>query len=214
MKPHTKIAVIGGTGKAGTYLVNQLIEKGYSFKTLVRNPERFTTSSQLAEVITGNVRDYNNVLSLLEGCDAVISTLGMGTPPSEPTIFSIATGNILRAMEQLNIKRYIVITGLNVNSPLDNKGANSLAATQWMYDNYPASTIDKQQEYELLAQSNANWTMVRLPMIELTNDEPQISISLTDCPGTAISATSLAEFLIQQIKDTVYIKQAPFIANK
>jgi nucleoside-diphosphate-sugar epimerase len=41
MKLH-KIAVIGGTGKAGSFLVRKLLEKGFQIKLLLRNLETFS----------------------------------------------------------------------------------------------------------------------------------------------------------------------------
>ena len=213
MTPSIKIAIIGGTGKAGKYLVNQLISQGYYFKALVRHPENFIISSSLCEVVTGDVADYTAIHTLISGCDAVISTLGMGIPPGKPTIFSTATANILKAMKAVGICRYIVITGLNVNTPFDAKSTGTKAATQWMYANYPISTVDKQKEYELLASSDSCWTLVRLPIIEQTDDHPEITVSLKDCPGTGISATSLAHFLINQLTDNRYNRKAPFISS-
>ena len=87
-------------------------------------------------------------------------------------------------------------------------------ATDWMYAHYPVSTTDKQKEYEILVAAKAAWTMVRLPMITLTDEVREISISTEDCPGEAINAASLAAFLITQLDDGVYIHEAPFIANK
>ena len=71
-------------------------------------------------------------------------------------------------MNEFNVWRYIAITGRNVDTPFDNKGHESIVATEWMYKNFPKSTADKQKEYDILAESNINWTLVRLPLIELS----------------------------------------------
>lgn len=213
MKSNIKIAVIGGTGKSGKYLIKQLISQGIQLKALVRNPENFTVNSPLVEIIHGNAADYTTILELIEGCDAVISTLGLGIPASEKNIFSTATTNILRAMEYHNIKRYIVITGLNVDTPFDNKSPKTKFATDWMYTNYPLTTQDKQLEYSILTKCSIDWTLVRLPMIEQTDTECEIQVNMEDCPGDAISSTALALFLINQLSDDHYIQKSPFIAN-
>lgn len=213
MKSNIKIAIIGGTGKSGKYLIKQLISKGFQLKALIRNPENFTINSPLVEVIKGDIGDYNTVLKLLKGCDAIISTLGLGIPASEKNIFSTATNNILRAMEYYDINRYIVITGLNVDAPFDNKSPKTKFATDWMYTNYPLTTKDKQLEYSILAESTIDWTLVRLPMIEQTDVNCEVQISLEDCPGDSISSTALAVFLINQLSDNRYIRKSPFIAN-
>jgi putative NADH-flavin reductase len=214
MENISKIAVIGGTGKSGKYLVQALLNLGIPIKMLVRNPEKITLQHQLAEVIVGNVNNETDIRELLSGCSAVISALGMGMPPSETNIFSTSTGNILKAMKVLNIRRYIVITGLNVDTPVDRKGPKTKFATEWMYTNYPQTTTDKQTEYRLLSGSDLDWTMVRLPMIDQTDGTGEIQISLDDCLGDKISAVDLAQFLTDQLTDTTFIRKAPFIANR
>lgn len=213
MKSNIKVAVIGGTGKAGKYLIKQLISQGFQLKALIRNPENFIISNPLVEAVQGDAADYSAILELLKGCDAVISTLGLGIPASEKNIFSTTTTNILRAMQHYNINRYIVITGLNVDTPLDNKSPKTKFATDWMHTNYPLTTRDKQLEYSILAESTVDWTLVRLPMIEQTDTECEIQINMEDCPCDTISATALAVFLIHQLSDDHYIHKSPFIAN-
>jgi len=213
MNLNLKIAVLGGTGKAGKYLVEQLLTQSIPFKILVRNPEKFKMDSPLVEIVYGNAQDYEQIYDLVEGCQAIISTLGLGQPPSEPNLFSRATTHIIRAMHAHQISRYILITGLNVNTPFDRKGFKTQYATDWMYTHFPKSTQDKQLEYEILAASTLNWTLVRLPLIEQTDERRGIQVSLDDCPGDKISATDLAHFLIEQLSTDIYIRQAPFIAN-
>ncbi|MGH1516822.1 NAD(P)-dependent oxidoreductase [Chryseobacterium sp. JK1] len=210
MKTHT-IAVIGGTGKSGKYLVQKLLQKQYKLKVLVRNPELFTLQNPLIEVVKGDVRDENAVYSLISQCDTVISTLGQ--PKGEKTIFSDAASNIIQAMNHYGIKRYIVTTGLNVDTPFDHKNDGVKMATDWMYKNYPETTEDKQTEYELLSKSNLHWTLVRLPLIQQTDESFVTEANLTDCKGESISATDLAGFLISQIEDREYIGKSPFLYN-
>ncbi len=213
MKHSIKIAVIGGTGKSGKYLVQELIHQGYNFKALVRNRENFKIKNPLVEVVHGNVDDYETVKSLIRGCEAVISTLGTGMPYSPPTIFTTATENIILAMNELGIKRYVVVTGLNVDTPIDKKGPKTKMGTEWMYSNYPKSTQDRQHEYDLLCESNLDWILVRLPLIELTEERRKTKTSLEDCPGDNISATDLAHFLIEQLDNKEFVGKAPFLAN-
>ncbi len=208
-----KIAVIGGTGKSGKYLVKQLIEHGFQFKILLRNPDNFQINNPLVEILEGDVTNPNVINSLVEGCEAVISTLGLGIPVSEPTIFSQATTNILHAMNEHKVRRYIVTTGLNVDTPLDKKSPKTLFGTDWMRKNYPISTANKQTEFEILSSSKVDWTLVRLPLIEETDESSEIIVSLEDCLGDKISAMDLANFIIQQLSTDKFVRKSPFIAN-
>ncbi len=150
---------------------------------------------------------------MLKSCQAVISTLGLGVPASEPTIFSQATTNVIQAMDDYNVLRYIVTTGINVDAPYDKKSPKTTYATDWMRKNYPISTANKQSEFDILSNSNVNWTLVRLPLIELTDESGQIIVSLEDCLGDKISATDLAHFLIEQLTTDTFVKKSPFIAS-
>jgi putative NADH-flavin reductase len=211
MQNNQPIAVVGGTGKSGKYLVSQLLSRGQAFKLLVRDAKKFPFRHPLIELVEGDARKYASVDSLIRGCGAVISTLGQ--PKGESPIFSAATGNVLRAMDEYGVKRYILTTGLNVDTPFDKKGARTSAATEWMRVNYAATTASKQHEYSLLAESHVEWTLVRLPLIELTENMGEVAVSLEDCPGEKISSTDLANFLVAQLSEIVYWRKSPFLAN-
>jgi len=116
-------------------------------------------------------------------------------------------------MKECNIPRYILISGLNVDTHYDKKGPKTQWATDWMKTNYPKTTLDKQAEYEILLHSDVQWILVRLPLIEQTDERAKMLVSYEDCPGDKISATDLAYFLLEQLVDDSNIKMSPFIAN-
>jgi nucleoside-diphosphate-sugar epimerase len=153
MKQLIKVAVIGGAGKSGKYLVKNLINQGFRLKVLLRNPENFQINNPLVEFVKGDVRDYSAVNALIMDCQAVISALGQAK--GESPVFSHATRNIIQAMNALDVQRYILTTGINVDTPFDNKGPKTKFATEWMKTNYPETTADKQEEYNILSQSKS-----------------------------------------------------------
>ncbi len=211
MEKLNKIAVIGGTGKAGKYLVKQLVNHGFKIKVLLRNPDKLTFSSPLIEKVKGDVANYEAVFSLIQGCNAVISTLGQSK--GENPIHSLASSNIIKAMNSLDISRYIVITGLTIDTPFDKKRFKTKLLSAIMKLSFPAIIADKQKEYAVISGSTLNWTIVRLPLIEQTETKGSIKSSLNDCPGKKISTTDLACFLINQLSDDTFIRKSPFIAN-
>jgi len=211
MEKYNKIAIIGGTGKAGKYLIRQLIDKGFEIKVLLRNPGKMELSSPLIEKVPGDAANYESVYSLVQGCDAIISTLGQSK--GENPIYSLSTSNIIKAMSHLNINRYIVITGLTIDTPFDKKSFKTKLISKLMKLSFPAVIADKQKEYSILSESNFDWTIVRLPLIEQTESTGTIKSSLLDCPGKKISSTDLACFLINQLSDDTFLRKSPFIAN-
>lgn len=210
MNQNIKVAVIGGTGKAGNYLTKQLVSQGFKTKALTRNRRKFEETNLIEKVI-GDVTDYESVYTLVTGCNVVISALGQ--TKGEDPVFSVAAKNIVKAMAALQIKRYIVLTGLTLDTPFDNKGFRTTVKSLFMRLLFRKIILDKQNEYKILQNSNLNWTIVRVPLIELTGNRGDVETSLTDCKGSGISSTDLADFLVGQINDERFIKKAPFIWN-
>ena len=211
MIQNIKIAVLGGGGRTGKYLVTELIAKGYSVKLLLRNPENFQIKSPLIEIIHGDAIDFVAVNSLLKNCQAVISTIGQR--PGEPLVAEQATKNVLEAMSRNGINRYILLAGINVDTPFDKKGPETINATNWMKSNFPIIQEDRQKSYSLLVNSSINWTLLRVPFIDFNQAKCKMGISLYDCLGNKIDAGSIATFLTLQLEDCTYYNKAPFIYN-
>ena len=57
---HSKknVAVIGGTGKSGKYLLKKIVTRDLRVKALVRNPATLSLQSPNLEITTGDVKDY------------------------------------------------------------------------------------------------------------------------------------------------------------
>lgn len=211
MQQNQTIADLGATGKSGKYLVDQLIKQDYAIRVLVRDPSTVTITNSRIEVVRGDARDYQTIYRLLENCDAVISTLGQRK--GEPPVLRQATAHIVQAMRELNVKRYIVVTGLSIDIPGDRKSFRTKLLSRMMKWLFASVIADKQKEFSILAASSVQWTLVRLPMIELSAETGSIAIDQYNCPGKKIRATDLAVFLVQQLADDRFLQKAPFIAS-
>ncbi|KQO29793.1 NADH-flavin reductase [Flavobacterium sp. Leaf82] len=210
MKNIKTVAVLGGGGRTGKYLVNQLLKEGFSLKLLLRNPQEFTIQKSNIEIIKGDAIDAKSIQLLLEGCDAVISTIGQRQ--GEPLVASSATKNILNSMNDFGIKRYVLLAGLNIDTPFDKKSTKTTLAKEWMKTNFPVIQEDRQKTYDILVKSDVNWTQVRVPFIEFSDVSSEISISLDDCLGDKISAIDIARFMVQEMTDSKFSRQSPFIS--
>jgi len=211
MNQNIKIAVLGGGGRTGQYLITQLIEKGFSIKLLLRNPETFQIESPLIQIIQGDAIDFTKVSKLIDGCKGVISTIGQR--PGEPLVHKEATKNILNAMSLYGVARYILVAGINIETPFDNKGPETTIATNYMKTNFPVIQEDRQKAYTLLEDSDVNWTLARVPFIDFNTGTGHVSVNLDDCLGNKIDAGNIASFLIEQLSEDTYFKKAPFIYN-
>ncbi|MDD1503865.1 NAD(P)H-binding protein [Lysinibacillus sp. CNPSo 3705] len=207
-----KIAIIGGTGKVGRHIAAQAIQKGYHVRMLVRNPEKLLYKNDAIEIVKGQVQDIENIRELLKDSQVVINTFGQ--PTKEEPIYSKVTNNIFNVMKELNISRYIGVSGGSLTIKEDEKSImNRLGAK--IFEVFLSKMMqDKKLEWEyLLNNKQIKWTLIRLPFVKDSLISSQIKENLTDMPGTKITNQDIATFIIDHIDNTKYVHKAPFISH-
>lgn len=207
-----KVALLGATGKAGKYILQELLNRGYAVKALIRKPNEYTITHPLLETVPGDIKDRETACLLIKDCDVVISAIG--PRKDERLISSLSTINIMKAMKEFSIKRYISLAGLNVDISGDHKSEANKAKSDWMRQNFPDAVADRQKAYEILVQSDIDWTILRLPWIEQTDERRGVITNFYDCPGEKISTTDLADFVIEQIENRTYLREGPFVVSR
>jgi len=207
----SKIAVLGGTGKSGKFIVEELIRNGFQIKMLVRSAEKTPLLHPLVEVVMGSARNHTNIQRLLSDCNGVISALGPSM--GETDTCSVVVKHVTMVMKQLNIKRYIEIAGLGLTVPGDKKRLTSRLISWGIQKFSPATVNDRRKGYDILSASNTEWTIIRCPSIELTEVRRELKVSLTDSPGFKVSAADLAGFIVSQLSKSDYLQKCPFVAS-
>lgn len=73
-----KIALAGGTGFVGDYLVTALLRRGHGVALLVRpGSESKVRDPDQCDIVTGDLEDENSLKRLFDGCDAAIYNVGI-----------------------------------------------------------------------------------------------------------------------------------------
>lgn len=212
MDVYKKIAIIGGTGKAGRYIASKALEKGYHVRMLVRNPEKLVFRDSRIEVIEGNVQNIEDLQKQLKDCQIVINTFGQ--PMKEKPIYSKVTENILGVMSDLHMDRYIGVTGGSLTIAGDTKSIINRMGAKIFEIIYSKMMVDKKKEWHLLSNNQViKWTLIRLPFIVEGDEVGFIKENLGDMPGTKITNRDIATFIINQIENQKYVQKAPFISN-
>lgn len=96
-----KVAVIGGSGRIGSKVTAELLQRGHTVTVIARNPEKCERRQNLTAV-KGDVTDPESVAALVRGHDAVISSA-----PFNPGI----SVQVLEAVRKSGVKRYIAVGG-------------------------------------------------------------------------------------------------------
>lgn len=206
-----KIAIIGGNGKAGRFLMKKTIEAGYEVRMLMRKAKQPTNNHENVEIIQGDAANIDDIRSLLTGCDAVINTIGPAG--SGIFIFHKVTNHILTVMKEIDMTRYILVSGGSLDVQGDQKSIMNKIGAKMFRVFLPSMMKDKYEELECLQESDVDWTLVRLPFIVEDSSAGNIKESIVNMPGMTIRNGDIARFLIEQISDATYVRKCPFIAN-
>lgn len=206
-----RIAILGGTGKAGRYIAQKALESGHEIRMLVRNPDKLAYRDNRIEIIVGDAQDTDSIRSLLKDCDIVINTFGQ--PAKELPLYSSITGQLLSIMNEFGIKRYIGVTGASLTIEDDNKRMINRIGAKIFGFLYSKLLSDRKKELNILLKSNVEWTLIRLPFIVEGTETGSIKENLKDMEGTKITNGDIAQFIINQVNNLKYIRKAPFISN-
>ncbi|MGG4471244.1 NAD(P)H-binding protein [Paenibacillus alvei] len=208
-----KIAIIGGTGKVGRRIAVKALENGYQVRMLVRTPKKLSLNDDRIEIVEGAVQNREDIQKLLKDCQIVINTFGQ--PLKEKPIYSSVTKTIIEIMAELQIERYIGVTGGSLTISNDKKSLINRLGAKLFENFYSDMMIDKKKEWDFLNSNEQikKWTLIRLPFVTDQEDIGYIKENLTDLPGIKITNGDIATFIINQIEDSKYIQKAPFISN-
>jgi dihydroflavonol-4-reductase len=117
----TKVLVTGGTGFLGAYILQELVQKGYSVRAIRRNQQTpfYIPANILSQVewVTGDVLDIVSVHEAMQDIDAVIHSAGKVSfaARDKAAMFKInveGTANMVNAAIELNVKRFVHISSV------------------------------------------------------------------------------------------------------
>jgi len=212
-----KVIIFGATGFSGQGILAEALKQGHEVTILVRDASKIPIKHQNLTILEGNVLDPQTVASVLHHQEAVIHCLGVGGKgDGKPTTFiSDATKVIIDEMQKQQIKRLIAMSNVGAG--------NSIAFQPWFFTKIILPYFmkwlkviieDKNRMEPIIMNSNLDWTIVRCPNIVDKPAKGRCNATL-DGKGLKLSITlsDLSKFMVEQLKQTAYIKQAPSVSN-
>jgi putative NADH-flavin reductase len=209
-----KIVILGAAGRTGQPLIQQALLLGHEVTAFARDRSKIALQHDRLTIVEGDVREPDRVSAAIEQQAAVISVLGQ-TRPVAPNLLTIGVSNILKAMQQHQVRRFVYQTGAGVRSPHD--GASPLAAKVMMFlvkKISPEVLRDSEEAARLITASDRDWIIARVPRL---SDDPAKGQAHGgfDRPGfAAISRSDAAEFLLTQLIDPTYLREMPFVSYR
>lgn len=151
-----KLLLFGATGSVGRHIMQQALQRGHLVTAVTRDAKKIKEEHPLLSVRAGDVLDYDFVRQVMEGPDAVLCTLGAGR---KGYVRAAGTANILQAMQEHTIDRFICQTSLGCG---DSWGNLNFFWKRIMFGWFLKETFtDHQNQEKHIVGSNCNWTIIR-----------------------------------------------------
>lgn len=107
-----QVVLIGASGYVGSAILNELLERGWHVKALVRHPQNITIKNPALSVEKVDVSDERQLAAALKGCPVVISAYNPGW--ANPDIYEDTLKNykkILDAAKAAHARRLLIVGG-------------------------------------------------------------------------------------------------------
>ncbi len=214
-----KVAIFGASGATGRLLTERSLAAGYEVSALVRTPVSFPLRDRV-RVVEGNAFDAAAIAETLMGAEVVLSALGARSLKRED-VLERAMPLIVAAMERLSQEqggpRRLIALGSAGALPtsLDKQPAYR----RWIVQNIVYNTFLKWpvasqiSQWKTLSASDLDWTMVMPPMLMNVAGRGHYRIDGDALPrnGSRIARTDVADFMMQQIASTQWVRKGVYI---
>jgi putative NADH-flavin reductase len=207
-----RVLVLGATGSVGRLVVEEAVVRGHEVTVLARHADKLGALARRVRLVHGDALDVAAVSGAAAGQQAVLYALGAGNV-RETTLFSESTRILLNAMAEAQVRRLIGVTGVGAGETKGHGG--------FLYDRilYPLFTkgvyADKDVQEALIRQSGLDWTIVRPASFRTRTPTGSLRV-VTNVAGVTlrkVSRLEVATFLLDELEQNRYVRQAVFIGH-
>ena len=204
-----KIAVVGSTGGSGREIVKQALAAGHDVTAFARSPEKLgDIHNDRLTISKGDVHNYNDVEVAILGQDAVLCALGNPTLKPDKTT-SEGTRNIVRAMTEHGVRRFICETSLGVGDSREQAGFFfSKIIIPTLLKN---AIADKEIQEQIIRESGLDWTIIRPGGLTDGERTGNYRAGLDRDISGRISRADVADFMLRQLESDEFIGKTPAI---
>jgi len=203
------ILVFGASGQTGRAVVREALARGHSVSAFIRDAAKLSIAHTALRVIRGDVGDAAAIAQALPGHDAVVSTLGVGSPLAHDDVVINGVKTILRAMQAANMRRLIYQSFIGVTESRAAVGfiLRFIAPLPLRHE-----IADHETKEALIRASGLDWTIVRPP--KLTNGPRSSGYRAgedltTWVPLPMLSRADVAHFIVGELETPKFVQKAP-----
>lgn len=210
-----RVAVIGANGRTGAHVVAQAVRRGQEIVAVARRPELVTTDHPLVSCVRADALDPDAVHAALADCDAVISTLGVGTSRAPTVLYSAGVANVLAAMRARAIERLVVVSAAPVGPPDEHPLVQRRLVLPILRRFFGATYEDMKRMEDALRASQADWVSLRPPrLVEKAGAAGyRIRVDSGLSGARSLRYVDLAAALLDVVSDRTLTRTAAYVAH-
>jgi len=211
------VAIIGGTGQTGRWVLEGSLQRGYVVRALARTPSKLEENRNLT-VIKGDVSNLESLIELVKGVDVVISCFGTVKKPHYIVESGIRV--IIEAIKtQENKPKLVHISAVGLG---DSRTAckNSLVwsmVVNWVFPLVGKEVFsDMERGEELIMDSkDLNFVIARAAVLSNKKAQGYEAQNAQEPVGKMmISRQDVADFMLDAVEEKLYDGQAISIFSR
>ena len=213
-----RILVFGASGGTGREIVRQALIRGdLEVTAFVRDPSVLEPASRL-RIVQGDALDAAGVDDAVANQHAVLSALG-GKHVANSDLLQHAIPNIITAMQTRGIRRLIVLSAAGA-ADMNEALRHQRMGAKVMFRTVAATVLsgpmhDHAAQERIIRDCDLDYTIVHAARL---NDDPTIGRYRVEEDGlpagaTTISRASVAEFMLDQLDTSKYVRKAPYVGS-
>jgi uncharacterized protein len=205
-----KIAVFGASGRIGSRIVTEALNRGHNVTAIVRHPESYKNERSHLRVAKGDLFDTQDVEAAAFDHDAVVCAYNYTHGATPSSIVEIATP-LLNGLKQAHVKRLIVVGG--AGSLEVSPGLQLVDTPNFPIEYKPAALAHREALKIYKQEKQIEWTYIS-PAAEIAPEERRGSFRtgtnqlIKDENGRSfISMEDFAVAIIDEIMNPHHIRE-------
>ncbi|KAL6711660.1 hypothetical protein ACN47E_004594 [Coniothyrium glycines] len=223
MSTSKRVLIVGGSGRTGKLVIDELVARGHNVTALVRKPGSLDPKAGL-KTVTGTPMNKEDVRNAFASSNPEVVIITLSAPRaadspfaaviSPPRLMADSTANVVAVMKEYNTPKVVIMQAFGVGESWPNM--------HWVLRMLmkKSNMIYQYDDHNLVAKetkaSGENYVFVRPSRLE-EGDAKEVKEWANDGKGVpmmgAITRGSVAKFLVEAAESRTWDNTAPVITN-
>jgi putative NADH-flavin reductase len=223
MSASKRVLIVGGSGRTGKLVIDELLERGHEVTALVRKPESLEARPNL-RIVAGTPLSKDDVRKAFTASNPEVVVVTLSAPRagdspfaaviSPPRLMADSNANLVAVMKEFNTQKIVIMQALGV--------AESWANMHWTVRMLmkKSNMIYQYDDHNLVTEevkaSGENYVFVRPTRLE-DGEAKEVKEWADDGRGVPMMSSctriSVAKFMAEAVANRTWDNTAPVITN-